>query len=79
MIHKSILVRERRGGRGGGGEEQQEEEEEEEGSVTELCLIPEDVKSGYYVCDLQISPMHMDAVPSRPVLYRIFNVRCDDV
>ena len=39
--------------------------------ITELCYIPNEIVDGYYFLDLHLTPLHMDAVPSRPLLYPI--------
>jgi arylformamidase len=40
-------------------------------TITELIYIPEEIKDGLYFLNLQISPIEMDAAPSKPVLYKI--------
>ncbi len=40
-------------------------------TITELVYVPEEVKDGIYVMDLQLAPIKNDAVPSRPILYSI--------
>lgn len=40
-------------------------------TVTELCHVPETVADGVYLLNLQVSPMALDAAPSRPILYPI--------
>ena len=40
-------------------------------TITELIYVPEEVKDGIYVMDLQLAPIKNDAVPSRPILYVI--------
>ncbi|MDQ3140661.1 MAG: cyclase family protein [Bacteroidota bacterium] len=42
-------------------------------TITELIFVPDKIKDGKYVLFLQTAPMEMDAVPSRPVLFRILN------
>jgi kynurenine formamidase len=39
-------------------------------SITELIYIPDDVKDGLYLVHNQIVNIKMDAVPSRPILYK---------
>jgi hypothetical protein len=39
-------------------------------SITELIYIPDDVKDGLYLIQNQIVNIRMDAVPSRPILYK---------
>ncbi len=38
-------------------------------TITELIYVPEAVPDGRYLLDLQVPPIALDAVPSRPVLY----------
>lgn len=38
-------------------------------TITELCYIPNNIKDGYYILNLQLSPFLLDAVPSRPVIF----------
>jgi hypothetical protein len=40
-----------------------------ERTITELCYVPAAVADGLYLLDLQVAPLHMDAAPSRPLLY----------
>ncbi|HVC38140.1 MAG TPA: cyclase family protein [Gammaproteobacteria bacterium] len=40
-------------------------------TVTEMIYVPEQVKDGYYLLDLQIPAFMSDAAPSRPVIYPI--------
>jgi kynurenine formamidase len=40
-------------------------------TITELVYVPEEVKDGFYLLELQVAPMENDAAPSRPVLYAI--------
>ncbi len=40
-------------------------------TVTEMIYVPEQVKDGYYLLDLQIPAFVSDAAPSRPVIYPI--------
>jgi arylformamidase len=40
-------------------------------TITELVYIPNNVYDGPYLLNLQLAAMENDAVPSRPVLYRI--------
>lgn len=39
-------------------------------SITELIYVPDEVKDGIYLVQNQIVNIRMDAVPSRPMLYR---------
>lgn len=41
-------------------------------TVTELIYVPNEVRDGSYLLNLQIAPFENDASPSKPVLYRIF-------
>lgn len=38
-------------------------------TISELIYVPDDVKDGVYVLNLQIPPFKSDAAPSRPILY----------
>ena len=38
-------------------------------TITEFIYVPDDVRDGNYILELQVSPMKNDASPSRPVLY----------
>jgi kynurenine formamidase len=38
-------------------------------TVTEMIYVPEHVKDGYYLLDLQIPAFMSDAAPSRPIIY----------
>ncbi len=38
-------------------------------TITELIYVPEAVPDGRYLLELQVPPIALDAVPSRPVLY----------
>ncbi len=40
-------------------------------TITELVYVPEEVKDGFYLLELQVAPMENDAAPSRPLLYAI--------
>ncbi|NOT35839.1 MAG: cyclase family protein [Saprospiraceae bacterium] len=40
-------------------------------SITELIFIPEEIKDGEYLIQIQIPSIELDAVPSKPVLYAI--------
>lgn len=42
-------------------------------TITEMIYVPNDVFDGAYLLNLQTAAMENDAVPSRPVLYRIVN------
>jgi kynurenine formamidase len=39
-------------------------------TITELIFVPNEVKDGAYLLELQIANIRLDAVPSRPILYR---------
>lgn len=43
----------------------------QEATITELVYVPEAVVDGYFVVNLQICSLEMDASPSKPILYRI--------
>ena len=38
-------------------------------TITELIYVPEEITDGLYLVNLQVSPLEMDAAPSRPMLY----------
>jgi arylformamidase len=40
-------------------------------TITELVYVPDAVKDGLYMMDLQVAPIENDAAPSRPILYEI--------
>jgi len=40
-----------------------------EATITELIYVPEEIPDGHYLLNLMISPMAMDAAPSRPVIF----------
>jgi len=40
-------------------------------TITEMIFVPDDMADGVYMLDLQIPSMLLDAVPSRPLLYRV--------
>jgi arylformamidase len=40
-------------------------------TVTEMIFIPDSVKDGNYMLNLQIAPFASDASPSRPVIYKV--------
>jgi len=40
-------------------------------TITELIYVPDAVKDGMYLLDLQVAPIENDAAPSRPVLYKL--------
>jgi arylformamidase len=42
-----------------------------EKTVTEMIFVPDEVKDGSYLLNLQISSFESDASPSKPVLYRL--------
>jgi len=42
-----------------------------ENTVTELIYVPEEVKDGKYLLNLQVAAMMADAAPSRPILYEV--------
>lgn len=43
-------------------------------TITELIYIPDSVKDGSYLLNLQIASFHNDASPSKPVLYKISTI-----
>jgi kynurenine formamidase len=40
-------------------------------TITELAYVPDDAPDGYYLLQLQVPAINGDAVPSRPLLYRL--------
>ena len=40
-------------------------------SITELAFIPDDIRDGRYLLELQIAPFILDAAPSRPILFEV--------
>ncbi len=42
-----------------------------ENTITELAFIPDEIKDGRYILNLQIAAFASDASPSRPVLFKI--------
>ncbi len=40
-------------------------------SITEMIFVPDEIKDGNYLLELQFAPFDNDASPSRPVLYRL--------
>jgi arylformamidase len=40
-------------------------------TITELAYIPDDATDGYYLLQLQVPAINSDAVPCRPLLYRL--------
>lgn len=40
-------------------------------TITELIYVPEGLKDGFYLLELQVAPFELDAAPSRPVLYEV--------
>ncbi len=43
-------------------------------SITELIYIPDSIPDGYYLLNLQICPLELDAAPSKPVIYPILEI-----
>jgi kynurenine formamidase len=46
-----------------------EHNQDSKSTITELVYVPESVIDGLYLINLQVSPLEMDAAPSRPLLY----------
>ena len=40
-------------------------------TITEMIFVPNEIKDGKYLLNLQVAPFFADAAPSRPVLYKI--------
>ncbi|MGB9430043.1 MAG: cyclase family protein [Gammaproteobacteria bacterium] len=53
------------------GSRRQTDAKRPHGTVTEMIYVPEQVKDGYYLLDLQIPAFMSDAAPSRPIIYPI--------
>ncbi len=43
-------------------------------TITELVYIPDEIPDGYYLLNLQVCPLELDAAPSKPVIYPILEV-----
>ncbi|MEM9886829.1 MAG: cyclase family protein [Bacteroidota bacterium] len=41
-------------------------------TITELIFVPDEVKNGLYLLNIQIPSMPLDAAPSKPVLYELY-------
>lgn len=44
-------------------------------TITELLYVPNHVKDGFYVLDLQTSHFELDAVPSKPIIFPVISWR----
>ena len=44
-----------------------------EATITEMIYVPDNVRDGSYLLNLQIASFENDASPSKPVLYSVFN------
>jgi len=42
-------------------------------TITEMIYVPDEVKDGIYLLNLQIAPFTADASPSRPVIFKVLN------
>jgi arylformamidase len=40
-------------------------------TITELAFVPDEVRDGYYLLNLQIAPFSGDAAPSRPLIFPV--------
>jgi len=40
-------------------------------SITEMIFADNAIEDGFYICNLQIPEIETDAVPSRPILFRL--------
>ena len=40
-------------------------------TITEFAYIDESIKDGFYLLDLQIAPIELDAATSRPILFEV--------
>lgn len=41
-------------------------------TITELIVVPDDLKSGKFLLQMQVAPLGSDASPSWPILYPLF-------
>ncbi len=48
------------------------EQPETHRTITELIYVPDSIKDGVYLLNLQIAPFEIDVSPSKPILYKIF-------
>ena len=44
-------------------------------TITEMIFVDDEINDGFYLCNLQIPEIETDAVPSRPVLYKLNAVK----
>ncbi len=42
-------------------------------TITELIYVPNSIKDGTYILNLQIAPFDNDATPSKPILYKVLD------
>lgn len=42
-------------------------------TITELVYVPDDIKDGEYLLNIQIAPFENDASPSKPMLYKLID------
>lgn len=49
-------------------------ETRKEATITELIYVPNDVKDGLYLINLQIISLETDACPSKPLLYQMIRI-----
>ena len=49
--------------------EREQCEDRKGSSITELCYFDDDIYDDIYLLNLQLSPLHLDAAPSRPLLF----------
>ena len=47
-------------------------------TITELAYVPDSLADGAYLLELQVPALGGDAVPSRPLLYRLESPRVSD-
>jgi hypothetical protein len=40
-------------------------------TITEMIYVPDEIKDGEYILNLQIAPFASDAAPSRPLLFKV--------
>ncbi len=41
-------------------------------TISEMVFVDDAIEDGFYLCNLQIPEINTDAVPSRPVLYKLY-------
>ena len=44
-------------------------------TITEMIYVPDEIKDGLYLLNIQIAPIDLDASPSKPILYRLTQLK----